>query len=198
MAWEYRDADHTYWLDGVRVPSITQMLVASGHLKTGHYTEEGRDRGTAVHRLLEDVDDGSMGLIEAANVREDYRGYLLSYLKLKKLLRFTVHRSEWAHVHPVLRFGGRLDRVVELVTGFGAGQVGPLEIKTGAKSTATGLQLAMQAMLAEGAGLYEQAERMGRWVVYPKANGKIATLEPYDDPGDFLTARGIIREQCGV
>jgi len=44
-------ASHTFWRDGHRVLSVTQVLRRCG-LTSPYWTEEARDRGTRVHRAL--------------------------------------------------------------------------------------------------------------------------------------------------
>lgn len=47
------DADiHAYHLNGVRLPSVTQVLFEAGLVDTAWYTDEARLRGTYVHAAL--------------------------------------------------------------------------------------------------------------------------------------------------
>lgn len=53
MAFEYKAVEHEYWVDGVRYPSVTQIL--SGLGLTPDYSGLDtfyRDRGTAVHACI--------------------------------------------------------------------------------------------------------------------------------------------------
>ncbi len=48
----YDDAKHKYTLDGQVVPSVTQTIDAAGLIDRTGWTEEARERGTAVHALV--------------------------------------------------------------------------------------------------------------------------------------------------
>lgn len=47
-SFEFRADDHTYWLDGVRLPSVTEIIGYDNPYATDYH----RDRGSAVHKAL--------------------------------------------------------------------------------------------------------------------------------------------------
>jgi len=46
-------SNHTYTFDNKRVPSVSAILLEGGFINTQFYTEEGRTRGSAVHKAIE-------------------------------------------------------------------------------------------------------------------------------------------------
>lgn len=70
------DDAHRYFLDGVRVPGVTEILDGIGLIDTRWFTEESRRRGSAVHAaihyhlqkdlLWSSVDERIKGYVEAA------------------------------------------------------------------------------------------------------------------------------------
>jgi hypothetical protein len=84
----------------------------------------GRDRGTAVHRITERLDDGDAMLEtpEVITLRQQWLGLLDRY-------DLEVVQSEGVIVHPELMIAGRFDRVVRHKI---TGELLILDIKTGA------------------------------------------------------------------
>ena len=84
----------------------------------------GRDRGTAVHRITERLDDGDAMLEtpEVITLRQQWLGLLDRY-------DLEVVQSEGVIVHPELMIAGRFDRVVRHKV---TGELLILDIKTGA------------------------------------------------------------------
>jgi hypothetical protein len=72
---------HRYILDGVTVPSNTQLLKAEGLIDTTFYTPDGRDRGSRVHVGCWFADDGTLNW---KTVREEEKGYIKAFLQFKK------------------------------------------------------------------------------------------------------------------
>lgn len=142
---EYLDASHTYLVDGVIVPSITQVLGWKFNTKYDHVSRDvlkrASDKGTAVHQAIEDycrygIDDGST---EVRNFR-----FLEDHYK------FDVIENET----PVILFkdgdpvsAGRFDIVMQM-----DGQVGGADIK--ATATLDKVYLSYQLNLYRKA--YEQ------------------------------------------
>jgi hypothetical protein len=56
----YDDATHTYKLDGVVVPSVTQVLTAAGVIDNRWFTEEATHRGQLVHVATMLMDQGEL------------------------------------------------------------------------------------------------------------------------------------------
>ena len=119
---EYFDNTHTYLVDGVKIPSITQMLQVRFGRKydrvDGETLKRAAERGTAVHEAIRSYCEEGLesDLIEVRNFKF-----------LKRLYDFTVIENEI----PVILFkdqkpiaAGRLDMVIRM-----DGQLGGADIK---------------------------------------------------------------------
>lgn len=186
------DANRHGYIDiatGETLPHITGMLQEAGLIDSEWFTEESRERGTAVHRLTCDYD---LGALDPAKCISAHRGYLLGHVAAMTILRgfgLQIHAVEEPLVHPLWRFGGRPDRDVTLY-----GLRGVLEVKSAQPADSHQVQTALQAMLiSTDANL--PAETLGRWCLYLKPNGKWK-LEEHRNKRDFLEALRVIRATC--
>lgn len=164
-------------------PHITGMLQQTGWIDDTWFTEESSARGRAVHRLTADYD---LGALDVASCVSRYRPYLLGHVKLMSMLQPTWYSIEEPLVHPVLRFGGRPDRI-----GLVHNVVTVMEIKSGTKHKAHPIQTALQAILAE-LTTRVPATSIYRCAVYLRPSGR-ATREPHENPADLVEARRIIK-----
>lgn len=186
------DADLHEYIDeatGQVRPSVTQMLVKDGKIDTTWLTEEGRRRGTEVHRLTLNYDLDAIEDPKA--IRSPYKGYLLAWVTLMAVLQ----RPTWLHmeepfIHPLLSFGGTPDRVGHVWRLLSVG-----EIKTGEFEKWHPIQLALQAILVART-LNIRPEMIKRFGFYIKADGRYKVVEFVDDAADFREARRIIRKWC--
>lgn len=105
----FYDTGHIYELDGVQLPSVSEMTRFISREIYGTVTQftldNAAERGTKVHKLCEALD--KYGECEAP---EDVSGYVMAYLKFLK-----EHKPEWkeietAHYHPDKIYAGTLDR----------------------------------------------------------------------------------------
>ncbi len=186
------DADLHEYIDeatGAVLPSVTQMLIKDGKIDTTWLTEEGRRRGTEVHRLTLNYDLDAIDNPKA--VASPFKGYLLAWVALMDVLQ----RPTWEHleepfVHPLLRFGGTPDRVGHVWRLLSVG-----EIKTGDFEKWHPLQTALQAILVART-LHCHPEAIARFAFYIKADGRYKVEEHVDHARDFREARKIIRKWC--
>jgi len=188
LAFRFNSEDHSYTdlATGEELPHITGMLEKAGLIDSTWMTEDGRARGTAVHELTKQFD---LDALDVETCRSPFRPYLLAHAKAMSILRPTMLAIEEAIVHPVLRFGGRPDRLIIL-----NGVKGVWEIKSGAPERAHAIQLAMQSILAElRTGLPAAAH--ARYACYLKPSGKFS-VEEFTDRRDFDRAREVIQRCC--
>lgn len=170
-------------------PNISLMLERDGQTDSTWMTPASRARGSAVHKLTADYD---LGAIVVDDAPEMYRAFLAAHAKAVGIMRPEWLTIEIPRLHRMYRFGGRPDRSMVY-----AGQIAVLEVKTGEKLKAHGVQLALHAILeAEYVNL--PAEAIARFVLYLRADGPVGkfSLEEYTRRRDFDTAYRIIREQC--
>lgn len=178
--------DHSYHDAQGRVMNITTLLVISGHVDDAWFTEDARDRGTAVHKLAEEID---LGAITLDDVDPQYRGYLLAHREMMRRLDARHEYVEVACQHPTIRLAGRTDRV-----GTYIGLRGVLDLKTGARHRAHAIQTALQAILWAPT-LMLPPNAIARFTGYIKNNGKFK-VDRYHNDGDILEAERLIRRYC--
>lgn len=191
IPFRFNDETHEYLSvdTGEVFPHITGMLEATGWIDDRWYTEESSDRGTAVHQLTADYDLGALRVTHD-EPRTTFRGYLLAHVKAVSIARPRWLAIEEPLVHPVFRFGGRLDRDCVVY-----GLRSTWEIKSGVPTRSHQVQTALQAiMLGHFAGL--PPESIGRFCEYVRDKGKFK-VERHVERRDFDEAQRVIRVCCG-
>lgn len=181
---EFRfDAEgHRYFLDNEEIPSLSSLLKQDGLVDTTYMTDEGRDRGTAVHSLCTTLDLGS----DLTPLVEQYRGYVAAYEAAVETLRPEWECIEEAEVSRRWRFGCRPDRVG---TVYGIPTIA--ELKTGGKAPWHATQLALQAIAVSERTLLPP-DRYQRIVIYLKDNGRYSVEIP-KSPRDYDAARALLK-----
>lgn len=147
----FDEPTHTYRIDGVVVPSVTQVFErATGlHLVPVDVLEEAQARGTYVHRLCELDDLGELDEDEerSRGVKEWF-GYLLGWRKFVRQMRPNWRRIEQPHHCKLLMLAGTPDREGVLEATSDPTQPWVIEVKTGAaRSRYWGMQLAAYKQL---------------------------------------------------
>jgi hypothetical protein len=111
---QFDQPTHTYTLDGVRVPSVTQVLKPLYNFEgIPLATLNAKARlGTAVHRACEllDNDDLDEESEEGRAALAPLAGYLAGYKKFKSDMRPKLLANEQLLHHPVHRYAGQIDR----------------------------------------------------------------------------------------
>lgn len=107
------EATHTYYLNGVRVPSVTQIL---GYLKDFSgippaVLERKRQIGTATHKACE-LD--ALGELDDDTVHELIAPYLAGFRKWRAESGAVIKETETFVHHPRLRYAGQLDLIAQL------------------------------------------------------------------------------------
>lgn len=116
MTLEFREADHTYWLGGRRMPSVTEIIKPlTDVLYAGinpSVLEAKADLGRRVHLACQLHDEGDL---DEASVTDDVMPYLAAWRRyLAESGARVLHNERQMH-HPALGYAGTVDRV--LVTG---------------------------------------------------------------------------------
>jgi hypothetical protein len=174
-------SDHAYYLGSERVPSITDILKAEKLIDLDWLTQEGRDRGSVVHRWTADYDLGTTPTVEGP-----YAPWLAAYAAARAIVRPEWLAIEEFYIHPVFRFGGTPDRIA-VYDG-----TGPWEIKSGAEEAHHAIQTALQCLLVADT-LRMRAEDMARHCLYLRKTGKWK-LYAHPCRHDFSEARRLIRK----
>jgi hypothetical protein len=173
----YDDKTHTYTLDGKPLVGFTECFKSLGLIDTAFYTNEGRDRGTAVHMLCQALDEGreiDESKIEDARTLGRFRGYK----RFKDETGFSpevIERPVYSKRHRIACTPDRTGRLNSVLA--------TIDIKGGAKAHWHPFQTAWQGLC-----LYEEPEAFPRYALYLKDTGRYK-LEPHEDPYDFEVAR---------
>lgn len=171
---------HEYSINGIVVPSVTQLLERAGYISDVFYARGAAERGQAVHQLCADFDLGVF--TDPATVTSSHKGYLLAYAAALAVLQPTWEQIEVAHINQVYRFGGRPDRV-----GRYAGAQVIVELKSGAPEPYHQIQTALHDILLGDLPIMVR-QRFG---LYVKATGRFR-LVPMADRRDYDKARDVL------
>lgn len=178
MICDFDATTHTYFLDGVRVPSVTSVL----HPIMPDYTYADPSRGTEVHALTERFDTG---FVNEELPAEEW-AYLAAWINFRRDLEFFPLHVEERVYHSLLRYAGTVDRIGFLGAG---GEPIILDIKTGDPHPWHGVQLAGYVLAAERLGLVEHGIR--RWGVYLSPEGY--RYVEYGEASDFTVFQAALQ-----
>lgn len=121
---EFDDGTHTYYVNGVKVPSITQILKLKFNTKYEDIDPEilkkAGERGTMIHALIEVYE--KLGIEDKTN---KYIEHLDNYKKLKKAYFFECLENEIPIILKYKDFvcAGRLDLVLKEIDDIGLGDI---------------------------------------------------------------------------
>lgn len=177
---------HVYEIDGVRVPSVTQVLAEAGLWRPAPGVSQAdldftRGLGTAVHLATAMDDEGEL---DEDSVALTVSPYLEAWRRFRSDLKPEILVIEEQVVNPDYRYAGTVDRVVRL-----QGRTTILDIKTGSPHPSTALQTAA----------YARCGRIGanRMAVYLTKEGKYKA-ETHSDQSDwniFAAALAVVQWQ---
>jgi hypothetical protein len=137
----FEEGKHAFMVDGIRWPSVTQILTLTGFVDPTWFTEESALRGTYVHQIVHWHDTGEL---EESSVDPALMGYLEAWKKFVKDVDFVTHSLEQPRINLAYKFGGVIDR-----TGLIYGRPAVLDFKSGASPPWTKLQTAGYQILAD-------------------------------------------------
>jgi hypothetical protein len=187
---------HRHFIDGARVPSVTQALERSGLRDLSRFTEEGRDRGSDVHVATAIIDLHGWRSLDLDTVETDCLSRIRAFIKFRAENRrfkpLLIETAAWSKAHG---FAGFLDRLEEIQPARKSAIVthGILDVKTGAEDDSTGEQTAGYDLALDTPPPPKgYRERYG---LYLHDDGNY-NLVPYRDPQDryfFLSALAVTR-----
>lgn len=159
---------HTFKINGVAVPSVTQALKGVGIIDDRFYTDEARERGIAVHAACHYLDEECL---EWSTVAPEIVPYVEAYQRFKEESDFVPAMIEEPVFNEQYFYGGILDR-----TGLLNGQAVLLDLKSGDPEPWVSLQLGGYSACL--------AKHHKRFSLQLKDNGKYK-LQEYIDPSDI-------------
>lgn len=176
----FDEASHTYTVDGVVVPSVTQILAPLNDLSfiKPDALQYKRDLGTAVHKATELHD---LGELDEDSVADVVRPYLDAWIRLRRETKLEILGMEKRVYHPAHRYCGTYDRLVKF-----DGRRCMWDLKTGAMYPSYGPQTAAYKNAEEK----ESGKRIeGRHTIELRDDGtyRIHEMKDPDDWAVFLS-----------
>ena len=166
----FREADHTYWRNGLRYPSVTEILKEEGFMPNAEWINEWYlDRGTYVHRAIQLYNKGE--LLEK-DLDERLAPYLDAWRQFKANSQIEIIESEKMVYSKVWHYAGRLDIFCKINGGDSIS-----DLKSGVVDAATALQLAGYAKSFEN---YYGIKRFGL-----SLKGGRPSIVPFTNFDDF-------------
>lgn len=177
---QFDQATHAYFKEGLRIPSVTQVLKMSGWVSfegiAKDVLENKRGIGEAVHKCAQYFDEGDL---EESTVLPEWAGYLDAWKKFVRESQVQILGTEQKHLGTVngMPYGMTYDRLAIV-----DGEESLLELKTcAAKEDYWGLQLAGYDL---GLPQCKDALRRKRYAVQLKKDGNYR-LWPFEDAMDY-------------
>lgn len=178
MSATFTELGHSYEVDGIVIPSVTQVLTLAGISDVSgipaHILDRASAIGTAVHQACEFLDQDDLDL---ESIDPTIVGYVVGYQKFREEQKFVSELIEHRIVaqRRGLSFGMCVDRV-----GHFEGSEAPVvvDIKTSSKPQPS---WALQtAAYADGLGYFHDYRRL---VVHVTKDGAYKTIE-HEEDGD--------------
>jgi hypothetical protein len=150
------------------LPRVTEILKAAGLIDTTYMTDQGRDRGVAVHLSCQFYDEGTL---DYSSITPEIEGYLRAYDAWKR--DSGIEQIEWIErtlVDPQGRYKGTPDRVLI------ARPRRLIDLKSGAPMDWHQVQLAAYVSMLpdpysyERVGVYLHDDGTYRIKLYPKSD----------------------------
>jgi len=161
---QFDEGTHTYTVDGAVLPSVTQILDALGLMDKTYYTEETRDRGTAIHEAIFWIEQGIL-TYEAFGEGHPLAGYIAAWRSFRETSGFEIRDMEARRYHSTMRYAGTID-----VIAHHKGKA-VVDMKSGLTESWHGVQLAAYAELEQ--------DVKHRYVLELHNTGKFSLVEHY-------------------
>lgn len=173
MDFRFNPEDHSYFLDGEQLPSVTDICsLLSGRISVNDAVlQHAARRGTTVHELCELIDYDVF--LEDIEVEPELAGYVLSYVRFLR-----DYKPEWKMVEQKLfssgfGFAGTLDRY-----GTIDGKPTIVDIKT-TEGASKATKIGWACQLAGYATLLGESEAR-LWILQLSKSGKYRIIQAED------------------
>ena len=180
---EFNEKDHSYSVEGVRYPSVTQILAALGFYGDAekYFTEYSRDRGSFVHRIIEYHLSGEL---DETTIDPALEGYFAAWLRFERDTGFVSTITEKRMCSKIYCFAGTPDHIGKL-----NGREAIIDVKTGAPGPAAEIQTAAYEIL------HDRPSK--RFALQLMRDGKYGLKEfkSREDRGIFLSALAVYNWQ---
>jgi hypothetical protein len=202
MTFTFDAAAHAYYLDEVRVPSVTGILQASGLADFSRIPpsirEDALERGRAVHAAIHYYNERDLDVESFCADFPLYAGYVRAWLTFCEQRHFVAVLNEHRIVSRRYKVAGTFDCL-----GLLDGQAVLLDFKTGRpQDVAANLQTAAYLSLAHEwaredeqlAAFFTLHPIVTRHAIRLKKDGTF-TVESYTAPTDFRQFRTLVEAQ---
>lgn len=172
---------HEYRLNGTPVPSVTRIIsnVTDDMILNSSFIRAGV-RGTAVHKICEDLNNGLKVNIKALG--EDIKAYVDGYVSWRAKETHDIIASELRVYSEKYRFAGTVDIIAK---NRKTGKLSIMDIKTSAVvSPTTALQLAAYEHCYREIFNIKSPVKIDRAVIWLTGDGEY-TIGHYKDPTDW-------------
>lgn len=106
----FREEDHTYWLDGQEIPSVSQVLQDMGFSGSPFYTEKSAAKGRAIHHATALIDEGIP--LEDIRAEAETEEYVRDFIAFReKHPDFKWFKIEEPSANELMRYGATQDRL---------------------------------------------------------------------------------------
>lgn len=177
----FDEPTHTYWLGDRKLPGTTTVLGILGGYEgiPARILQKAAERGTAVHKITELDDDGTL---DYATLDDELAGYLEGWWRFKEERKPIILDAEVPGFHPKLLYAGTRDR--RLIIG---NKAGILDIKSSYRlMPSTGPQTAAYKEIFN-ANVPKADQVKHRWGLRLGRDGTYELKEYTDHAGDLNT-----------
>lgn len=124
MSFTFDEATHTYKVNGLPIPSVTEILKEEGFIDVSFFTDYGRERGKLAHLAIHLFDQGEL---DEESLDPVLSPYVEAWKRFRADTGVEIIESEVPVVDLLGRYAGTPDKIVLL-----DGKQTILDLKTGA------------------------------------------------------------------
>lgn len=185
--FRFEKEGHKYTLDGDVLSHITAVIAAVQPVT--FFTEESRDRGTAVHACVESIVKGDGNLEDLVHAEPDAVGYIKALERFFSEKKLKVKLCEFPLYHSRYLYAGTLDLYGTI---DGRKEPDVIDVKSGVSHPSHGLQTAAQAELLFN-NKYKKPRRRFSLLLQPDGQYKLVQHKEHTDFSVFLSLLNIHR-----
>lgn len=194
--FHFDEASHTYTLDGVRLPSVTQLLAPikpDFSMVPPDVLERKRALGVAVHLACE-LDD--MGELDDDSTDAGVMQYVAGWRKFRADTGAAIVANEQRLFHPAMRYAGTIDRLAYLrLRNDSEASTWLLDLKTGDEAYPSyGVQLAGYELLVRS-NVDQGIATLNRGTVHlrPDASYRFSQFKNPNDAACFIACLSLFQ-----
>jgi len=143
----FNESDHSYRVGGARFPSVTQIIADMGLYGNAadYFTEWSRERGSFVHKIIQWHLSGEL---DEATIDPALQPYFDAWRRFEQEAGYVSDACEKVMASEFYKFAGTVDHIGHL-----NGYYCILDVKTGALSPATAIQMGGYEILMKSPGI---------------------------------------------